>query len=458
MNKQLTRRDFLKVTGQLGVASALASSGLTSFNATAASGGDDYKALVCILLAGGADSFNMLVPTDNSGYTEYASVRSDLALGKGQLLPLNNAANGSRTLGFHPGMTELQTLYNSGDLACLANVGTLVKPTTPQQLANNTAEFPLGLHSHRDQIDQWQTASPDSRIGNGWGGRVADLMHSNNGDPSVAMNMSLAGNNLFQSGLATSPHNVTTEGHGTVDLANFEQDPNGGAATAMRAMYEGRNFNSMFRRAYANAFNQANNANGKIAQAIGASATFGTAFGTDELALQLKMTARLISVAKGLGFKRQTFFITYDGWDHHDDTLKGMQTMVPVLSKGMSDFHKAMQELGMQNQVTTFTMSDFGRTLTSNGKGSDHGWGGNHLIMGGAVKGGKIYGQYPSLALDNPLDTGRGVLMPTTATDSYFAELALWLGVPASQLPSVLPNINRFYNPASGNKPLGFMA
>lgn len=460
MSKQLTRRQFLKNTGYMGAASAVMMSGMAQavgvnspFSASNSS--DDYKALVCVLLAGGADSFNLLVPTDNSGYSEYANTRADLALSKNEILSLNNASNNGRTLGLHPGMKEMQALYNSGDVAFLANVGTLVKPTTPQQLANNTASLPLGLGSHSDQIDHWQTGLPDVRSGSGWGGRLGDMMQAQNADNSIAMNMTLSGNNLFQAGITSNSHTLTPDGNGAVDLVGTE-DGEGLIKEAIDKMYS-NNYQNVFRRAYARTFNQSLDVNAKISQAIGASAQFGSQFATDEFSRSLQMTARMISVAKSLGLKRQTFFISYGGWDHHDDMKTSMSRMVPVLSKGLAAFHSALKEIGMENQVTSFTSSDFGRTLTSNGKGSDHGWGGNHMIMGGAVKGGKVYGEYPSLQAGNPLDTGRGVLMPTTATDLYFGELAMWLGVAPNQLGSVLPNIGRFYNTSSSTAPIGFM-
>lgn len=449
----------------MGAASAVMMSGMAQL-ATAGKAhagqndnNNDYKALVCVLLAGGADSFNMLVPVDNAGYQEYAQTRTDLALPKAQLLPLNNAANNGKTLGLHPAMTELQGLYNSGDLAFLANVGTLVKPTTPEQLANKTAVLPLGLHSHSDQIDQWQSALPDARSGSGWAGRIGDLMQPVGSQNDLAMNMTLSGNNLFQAGFNTNSHSLNPQGNGTIDLVSFNEgnELEEASAAAIRQMY-GNNYQNVFRRQYAKTFNDSMSSNNKISQAIGASAQFGTQFGQDEFSQQLLMTARMISVAKSLGLKRQTFFISYGGWDHHDEVKNSMAKMVPALSKGLASFHSALKEVGMANQVTTFTASDFGRTLTSNGRGSDHGWGGNHLIMGGAVKGGKVYGQYPSLKVNNPLDTGRGVLMPTTSTDVYFAELAMWLGVKPNQLDAVLPNIKRFYQPSASNKPLGFMA
>ena len=169
------------------------------------------------------------------------------------------------------------------------------------------------------------------------------------------------------------------------------------------------------------------------------------------------MVAKTIAARKTLGFKRQTFFILFGGWDHHDEVIKTQQAMLTVVSKAMKEFSNAMTELDINDKVTTFTASDFGRTLTSNGRGSDHAWGGNHMVMGGAVQGGRIYGDYPALYIDNPLDTGRGALIPTISCDEYFAELAKWFGVSNADLDAVFPNIGRFYDTSSTSLPVGFM-
>ena len=181
-----------------------------------------------------------------------------------------------------------------------------------------------------------------------------------------------------------------------------------------------------------------------------------TTFSQNPISQSFQMVARTIAARATLGVRRQTFFILFGGWDHHDEVLNAQAAMLPVVSKGLSEFHAALTELGVLNDVLTFTASDFARTLTSNGQGSDHAWGGNHIVMGGPVAGGDIYGQYPQLYADNDLDTGRGRLIPTTSCDEYFAELALWFGVSPSDLPTVLPNIGRFYTPGSG-PPIGFL-
>ena len=450
----LSRRQFLKQSG----ISSVALLGSTQLGAMASIGADnsnDYKALVCVLLAGGADSYNILVPRDNNHYQEYKTTRSDLALPQSSLLALNNGENNGRTLGLHPQLTGLQSLYDQGKVAFVSNLGTLVEPTSPQSLIAKTAKLPLGLFSHSDQISQWQTALPDVRSGTGWGGRMADLLGSDNVNQNISMSISTAGANEFQAGRLSSFYSVlpgqtpTPNLHVKEDFADLYE--------AVEQVYSNTSQASILKRSYAKLFNNSISANEEFASAIATGQPITTPFANDGFSKQMQMVARTIAANQMLGMKRQTFFVTYGGWDHHDETINAMDAMLKPLNDGLLAFQTAMQELGLEQNVTTFTSSDFARTLSSNGRGSDHAWGGNAFIMGGAVKGGQIYGTYPSLALGNPLDVGRGVLMPTTSLDQYFAELALWFGVTPNELATILPNVGRFYDVTRGEKPLGFM-
>lgn len=452
----VSRRNFLKQTG----VSSIALLGSTQLGAMASLGaansGDEYKALVCVLLAGGADSYNILVPRDNSHYSEYKTTRSDLALPQSSLLALNNGDNNGRTLGLHPQLTGLQSLYNDGKLAFMSNVGTLVEPTTAQSLQAGTAKLPLGLFSHNDQISQWQTALPDARAGTGWGGRMADILGAQNSNKRISMSISTSGSNEFQAGRSSSFYSVLPGDNPTPTL--HVKDDFEDLNQAVSEIYGTSDHNNVLKRSYAKLFNNSMTANEEFAAALTTGQPITTQFANDNFSQQLKMVAKTIAANQLLGMKRQTFFVTYGGWDHHDETINAMDAMLKPLNDGLSAFQAAMQELSLEQNVTTFTSSDFARTLSSNGRGSDHGWGGNAFVMGGAVKGGEIYGEYPSLALGNPLDTGRGVLMPTTSLDQYFAELALWFGVSPSELSSILPNVGRFYDVTSGSKPMGFMS
>lgn len=456
---KLSRRGFLLGSGKAAVSMATLA-GATQLGAisqaSAMTNDNDYKALVCILLAGGADSFNMLVPTDNAGYAEYQTTRTDLALPQSSLLNLANAQSNGRTLGLHPQLSGVQSLYDHGKVAFLSNVGTLVEPTSTQALISGAAKLPLGLYSHSDQISQWQTAVPDARSASGWGGRIADLLGSQNANQRISMNISTAGSNEFQAGRLSDSYSIVPGESPTPVLYGYGAD-NSGMSQAVDQIY-GNGFSHIFRRSYSTLFNDSRSANEEFSSALRSGQSLTTQFAADEFSQQLQTIARTIAANQLLGMRRQTFFVNFGGWDHHDEVLNSMNQMLVAVNAGLSSFQAAMSELGLENNVTTFTTSDFARTLSSNGRGSDHGWGGNAMIMGGAVKGGAIYGQYPSLALNNPLDTGRGVLMPTTSLDEYFAELALWYGVPNSFLPDVLPNIARFYDVSGNNRPLGFMA
>ncbi len=446
-----SRRNFLNHAAlvSLGAATQMNTLGRLAH----ASSHGDYKAMVCILLAGGADSFNMLVPYDTSRYNDYTGFRSDLALPRNELLPLNYAGPNGEAYATHPGMGPVRTLFDQGNLAFIANVGTLADPTDKTAYQNGTVRLPLGLFSHADQIAQWQTSVPDRRISTGVAGRIGDVIAAS-GPAPIALNVSTAGTNLFQTGATVTNYSVDANdgvrlvpGYGDSQLFKDSLDSLLGAS-----------YSDAFRRTYRQKFRAAIDSGLTFKAALDAAPTLNTTFGTGPLSASLAQIARVISVRDALGVDRQTFFVTVGGWDHHDDVLPLQAQMLPGIANGLSEFHQAMTELGVADAVTTFTISDFGRTLTSNGKGSDHGWGGHQLVMGGAVRGNDVYGAYPSLVPDNALDVGRGRDIPTTSVDEMYAELALWFGVAPSDLDLVLPNIGRFYATQSGAPPIGFMS
>ncbi len=457
----ITRRHFLTHSCSLGVAAATASSALLQLGLSrtaAAQSASGYRALVCVLLAGGNDSYNMLVPTDNDQYREYRSIRSDLALDQNVLLPLAGTASNGLSYGLHPGMPELQSLYASGDAALVANVGTLLEAFDAQAVEAGTARLPLGLFSHADQINQWQTAAPDARIAQGWGGRIADLMQDVNVTNGVSMNISLSGSNVFQSGSQSNEYSIEASGDGAPSINAYDDGSEFGAfkkrmVDDLLAVQQ----EHILRREYSRRLRAAIDAQAVFVDAMKTSPSLATPFSTGYFSQSLRQIARVIGARDALGATRQTFFITVGGWDHHDDVLDNQAQMLPAISRGLSEFRDALVELGVSDDVTTFTISDFGRTLTSNGKGSDHGWGGHAIVMGGAVNGGTIYGDYPLLSPQSPLDVGRGVYAPTTSVDEYFAELALWFGVAPSELDEILPNVRSFYSPESGTAPMGFL-
>ncbi len=467
--KTLTRRQFLGQAGCAGLSALPILSTLLNlkFAGSIASAqttpGSDYRALVCLFLNGGNDSFNMLAPRGAAEYADYAAIRQDLALPQAALLPINplNAAEVGRQLGVHPAMPELQQLFEAGNAAFIANVGTLVGPVTKAGYLSGADRLPLGLFSHADQIEQWQTSLPDARSGIGWAGRAADLLNSLNANPAVSMNISLGGSNVWQTGNSVFEYAITPEG--AVGLSGYTKEWAAGsnALNQIRsAAVDGQlaqEYGNVFQRTFAGAQRSALDAYDLFAAATAPALPAGATFPPSALGAQLRMVARTIAGRTALGANRQTFFVNFGGWDHHDEVLTNQSTMLPVVSQAVGAFYHALELLGIQNNVTLFLASDFGRTLSSNGRGSDHAWGGNTFVVGGAVNGRRIYGSYPDLYANNPLDLGRGRLIPTTSVDAYFAELALWLGVPRTDLPLVLPNVSRFYDITSSDAPLGFL-
>ena len=460
--KNISRRSFLKgcgacaAMGSLPFFSSFLNLGMIN-SASAANIGDEYRAMVCILLAGGNDSFNMLVPRGNSEYAEYAAARGDLALNQNDLLQLNEIDGDGREFGLHPGMTELQQLFNDGAASFITNVGTLIEPVSNvQEFESGTKLLPLGLFSHADQIEQWQTSLPDKRTGIGWGGRMNDLLQNLIGNNNISMNISLSGTNIFQTGTQTTEFSVGSGGPSSIigygGGGPFEQILTQSIDSMLNLEYR-----NIFENAYASKLRTSLDAERAFREAIMNVAPIAAPFSDNQFSNNLKFIANVINARESIGQKRQVFFILFGGWDHHDGTIQQQQQMLPVVSAGLSEFYNALVEMGLTNDVVTFTTSDFARTLTSNGEGSDHAWGSNQVVMGGPVNGSRLFGNYPVLQLDNPLDVGRGVLIPTTSTDQFFAELALWFGVSGSELSTILPNIGRFYDTASGIAPIGFL-
>ena len=456
-----SRRTFLTHSCGLGVAAATSTSTMLSLGfarqAAAHHHGGDYKALVCIMLAGGNDTYNMLAPYDQDQYDEYRNFRTDLALPREDLLPLPENDDG-RTYGLHKGMADIEQLYREGEVAVVNNVGTLLEPIDPTALQEGRARIPIGLYSHSDQQMQWQTAVSYSRSATrGWAGRIADLQGPELAN-GISMNISLNGTNVFQSGERAVPYNIHPNGDGAQSIWAYGDD--GGYNSKRKQMIDdvfSVDHDNLLRNEYAVRMRKAINNAKTFVEAIRQSPDIQTPFIDQRLSTAMHQIARVIAVREILGATRQTFFVQIGGWDHHDEVLNNQARMLPYVSYAMSRFRDALRELGVYDKVTTFTISDFGRTLTSNGKGSDHGWGAHHLVMGGAVNGGKMYGMYPTLHQNHPMDTGRGVFMPTTSTEEYFAELALWFGVAPSDLDRVLPNVRNFYSPSSTESPLGYM-
>ena len=452
-----SRRSFLtqacKAVGAIGISStvwnlrainAAANDALLRTGPVTSAGGvnpGDFKALVCLFLYGGNDSNNLVVPTDATNYPMYAAARGGLALPKSSLLPITPATNDGRTYGLHPSVVELRNLFAGGKLAILANVGTLVAPVTRATYLNRTVALPPQLFSHADQQTQWQTSWPDSPQGTGWGGRMADLLASLNGAAQVSMNISLNGSNVFEVGNVVSPYQVSPYGAPGLSGFNGTTDPGYVAYNNIVNLP----YTNLFERAFAQTTRRAIDNSALITSALSAAPALATSFNTNSyLAMQLKMVAQMIGIRSALGMRRQVYFVAAGGYDTHGDQLVEQAQLMTDLSQSLNSFYNATVELGVANQVTTFTASDFGRTLLTNGSGSDHGWGSHHLVMGADVKGGDLYGRFPTLSVSGTDDTDDGRWIPTTAVDQYASTLAKWFGVADGDMGTVFPNLSRF--------------
>jgi uncharacterized protein (DUF1501 family) len=428
---------------------------------TAAAPQADYKALVCLFLAGGNDANNLVVPTDATTYAAYATGRGALSLPQASLLSVTPRSSDGRTWGIHPAMSELRNLFNTGQFAVLANVGTLAYPMTKAQYLNGSVPRPSQLFSHNDQQVEWQSSIADKPFVTGWGGRLADLTNAFNSNNRISMSITLNGQNSFQVGKNIDQYAVGTGGAIALTGTGTGTSVNGLRTAALNDALALQNAN-LFETAFGGVTGSALGASSLISSVISGASPFATIFNgipNTGLAQQLQMVARLVNVQQTLGLKRQIFFVRVGGWDLHDNQVVGGNTtsgahatLLRDVSQSLNAFNSALTQIGAQNQVTTFTASDFGRTFDTNGDGSDHGWGSHHFIMGGAVRGGDIYGKMPDFTINGPNDTGRGRWIPTTSVDEYAATLATWFGVSPTDLPVVLPNIGRVANPN-----LGFM-
>jgi uncharacterized protein (DUF1501 family) len=410
-----------------------------------------YKALVCVFLFGGNDANNTVIPFDASGYQNYAALRGPLALAQNTLLPL------TPTPGFalHPNLPDIQSLYNSGNAAIIANVGTLIQPTTRSTYLGNQVLVPDNLLSHPDQQLQWQNAAQSATTSTGWAGRIADAITMQyNVNAQIPMIASVDGDNLFCNGASTSPAAVIPGELGIAPCSGgvVECATNLQTAQQLVTFHDGVSLVQADNQITSNAYSYAK----ALTAATQSVSPLKTVFpSSNSLAAQLQQVAQLIQIRGALGVQRQIFFAGVGNFDTHNGQVQEQGSLLASVSAALGAFYNATVELGVQSEVTTFTMSDFGRTFQPNSNtGSDHAWGAHHIVMGGAVKGGRIYGTFPTLALGGPDDSdSNGRWVPSTASSQYAATLAQWFGVPANQLATVLPFINNF----SVNN-LGFLA
>ena len=461
----VSRRAFLQRASALSIAGAATPfvMNLAAIGEAAAATASDYKALVCVFLGGGNDYANTLVPYDSAQYGIYSAQRPSLAYAQSDLAatvlnPATPLAGGAQ-YALAPELARLLPVFNGGDLAVMLNLGTLVQPTTKAQYLGSSVKLPPKLFSHNDQTSYWQASSPEGAT-SGWGGRIGDLLQSGNGTAALTC-INVAGNAVYLTGKAAVQYSVTTGGPIALAARNSLQG-SASAGQLLQSLVNGSvSGGHQFETALGMTGTRALNLYAQVSTALAAAPATTTVFPaaadpSSSLGSQLKMVAKLISVASQLGAKRQVFFVATGGFDTH----AGLGTVHPTLLTNLADalrsFYDTTVELGVANQVTTFTASDFGRALTANGDGSDHGWGSMHFVLGGAVNGKRYYGINPTLANGGPDDVGQGRLIPTMAVDQYAATLASWFGVSASDLPTVLPNIGNYAGSALGTN-LGFV-
>lgn len=483
-----SRRRFVECTcksvAAMSMASALRRFGMMN---AYAQGVSDYKALVCVFMFGGNDGNNTVVPVDsNGGFAAYSNVRPTSGIGlampgggANSLLPITLANQqltySSGLFGLHPAMPEIQSLFNSGKLAILANVGALVQPLTRTQYSNAAFAKPSNLFSHSDQQNEWQTSNRVSTGAIGWGGKIADAMQFANAGAQYPMVVSVAGASIYTNGQQTTPVNVLatpgqpqtglscSSGSSEANNANCVTRSNG--VQSLLTMDSGVKLVQDASATTGNAFTYTNALNNAR---VGA-ANILTTFPGNGIGPQLQQVAQIIQVRQALGVKRQIFFVALGGFDTHTNqqTAAGggaQPSLLQQLSQGLNAFYSALGESamgteagnaqGLQNNVTTFTLSDFSRALQPNtGGGTDHAWGNHQFIMGGAVHGGDMYGQYPALTMNAGVDAGNnGRWIPTTSVDQYGATLAAWFGVDNNTLPAIFPNLSNF-----ASKNLGFV-
>ncbi|AOL95746.1 DUF1501 domain-containing protein [Porphyrobacter sp. LM 6] len=462
---EISRRAFIQRSSQLAMMGAASSyamglAGVAEAAAFDSSGG--YKALVCVFLYGGNDHGNTLIPFDSTNYARYAAIRGEagseaaagIALARASLqntvlaTPTDQRLTDDITYALAPTMPRLKARFDQGVMAPLLNVGPLLAPLTRAQYDSGSVPRPAKLFSHNDQQSTWQSSQPEGAP-TGWGGRMGDLaLTSNTNSMFTAINAT--GNAVFLSGQNAIPYQVSPAG-----------------ATLFNPLQNGRLFNSAVASQALNTILRSGSGNvlaadyarindrsiqyGAFVNNALRGVSLSTSFGTgNRLADQLKVVAQLIAARASLGVTRQVFMVSLGGFDHHDGLIGSHDNLLGQVDFAIDAFYQATAELGVADKVTTFTASDFGRTLESNGDGSDHGWGGHHFIVGGDVRGGRFYGRAPQVSVTSDDQVGGGRLLPSTSVDEFSATLAKWFGVSASEMPSVAPNIGRFATPDLG--------
>jgi uncharacterized protein (DUF1501 family) len=457
-DEDLARRRFLKTC--LGTSAAglsffaaprtldLLNLGLLSEADAASTTGPEFKALVCVFLFGGIDSMHMIVPSSGSAYTNYQNSRQDLALSAASLLPISPINSQGQSWGLHSSMADMQWLFNNKAASIVANCGGLIVPTTKTQYNNKSVPLPPQLFSHNDQQDYWVSLGDGISVAKGWGGRFADMVYTENTNAVLPMSFTINNSGLFLNGQTVQPLSVSPKG-----AVKFEGSWDANLQSTFESVIAMSQPTPMRREAgkrYSKAFESYK----VLDSVLKTLPAMTTVFPNTGIGKQMAMAAKLIQARAGLGMKRQIIFCSLGGFDTHDTQLNDLPKLLGEISGAFRAFYNSTVEMGVSNQVTTFTSSDFGRTLTSNGDGSDHGWGNHHIVMGGAVRGGDIYGVMPDMRKDTSPDfVGySNVMLPRTSIEQYGATLGRWYGLSNSMLDTIFPRLSGF-----STRNLGFM-
>ena len=448
INRHTSRREFLKRASAMslaGVATPFAIN-LAALGEAAAANATGYKALVCVFLYGGNDYANTLVPYDAASHALYTAQRPVIATARAALAStlLNpaTALGGGRQYAVAPQLSPLLPIFDAGQMAVLLNIGTLVEPTSKAAYLNKSVRLPPKLFSHNDQQSVWQSSLAEGAT-TGWGGRMGDLFAAGNGNATFTC-VSVSGNAVYLSGSSAVQYQVTP--NGSVPLSGLRNPLFGSQACsdALRALVTAPRTH-LYEAEHARIMKRSIDADVQLTSALGGTSPIATPFPANNgLAAQLAMVARMIKARASTGAKRQVFFVSIGGFDTHDGLIDTHPGLLAQVGPALAAFNAATAELGVANEVTTFTASDFGRTLTSDGDGSDHGWGSMHFVMGGAVRGKSFVGTPPAIANNGADDVGQGRLLPSLAVDQFAGTLGSWFGVSDSEMTTVLPNLSNY--------------
>ena len=451
MTTRASRRQFLKTASLLSIAGAASpfALNLASIGAASAQTAPGYRAIVCLFMFGGNDHTNTFIPYDQASYNEYFAARDTIAIPRDQLTGTATtavASQGGRQFAFHPALPAFKSLWDQGRLAVVANVGPLVVPTTVTQYRNRSVQLPPKLFSHNDQQSAWQAYRPLGEGASlGWGGRMGDLLYSQNATSAFTC-ISASGNAVYLSGSNVIQYQVSSGGAVSISGVTGSLFGSSSASAAYRNLLtRSTGGANLMEDELGVITGRSITANEQLAAALPAASTLNPAIPANNgLATQLAVVARVIAANATLGTTRQVFFVSLGGFDNHDFLLTQHAARMTQLNDAVAAFYAWLDQLGMQNQVTLFTASDFGRTLTSNGDGSDHGWGSHHFVVGGSVLGGDVYGTFTPTTYGTSVDVGQGNMIPGVAVDQYAATFARWMGLSDANVQYVLPNVVNF--------------